>query len=173
MWNVIIPAIVSLLSTYLGSQNKPKEYGLSTDDINKLMDTYRKSGMAGIAQLGGQERANATSRIAASGLDPTLALEQSVFNPILNNLSGARANLEGQLAQQYGNLLTNRAAGQQVADLSKYQSQQNLYSGLGDLGGVASLYGLQNPSGWGFGGNSKGDPNVSNAWMNWVQKQYF
>lgn len=148
-WAAAIPAVISLISAYLASQDKPKGYGLTSGDINEIIDKYRKAGLAGIQQMGEQEKANAASRIAASGLEPTLALQQSVYNPILQRLSGGRGALEGELAKTYGNLMVQRASGQQQADMAEWQGRQGMYSGIADLFGTGATYGWQSHLGQG------------------------
>ena len=130
----------SALTGLFGSSQEAPKLDFSVNDINGLIDKYRQSGMAGISQLGRDERQNATQRLAASGLEPSLALKQSLYNPILNQLSGSRANLEGQLAGTEGNLLMQRAMANQQAEMAQYQNQQNTYSGLSDILGTAALF---------------------------------
>jgi len=119
---------------------QPPQFGFSVEQINELIEKYREAGLEGIKQIGIQGHQDATARLAASGLDPSLGLQQALFNPILQRLSGARGQLEGRLAGTEGNLLLSRAAGQQNADLAGFQNQQNQLSGLTDLASLAALF---------------------------------
>jgi len=138
MWEWLIPGGISLLSSIFGGTQEAPQ--ISAEDINKLINQYRKAGLAGIEQLGIQERQNATNRLAASGLEPSLGLQQSLFNPILDQLGQARAKLEGNLAGVQGNLMVNnlQAQGQGYSNLT------NLFSGIGDLAGLFALSGFNN-----------------------------
>lgn len=142
-WTALIPAALSLLSGAVGSQQKAPDYGLSASQINNLIDKYRRSGLEGIKQMGIQERQDASSRLAASGLTPNIGMQQALYNPILQALSGSRAKLEGNLAGAEGNLLSQQAAGQQRADLANFGNQTDFWSGLSDLFGTGTLYGLE------------------------------
>jgi len=146
MLEYLIPGAVSLLSSFIGGTKEPPKFGVSAADINKLIDKYRESGQAGLAQLGIQERENATARLAASGIEPTLGMQQALFNPVLQKLSIGRSELEGKLASAEGSLLMGQAQGQQTADLAGYQNFTDLFGGLGDLAGLFALQGYFNPS---------------------------
>jgi len=141
MWEWLIPGGISLLSSIFGGTQEAPQ--ISAEDINKLINQYRKAGLAGIEQLGIQERQNATNRLAASGLEPSLGLQQALFNPILDQLGQARAKLEGNLASTQGNLML----GNLQAQGQGYSNLTNLFAGLGDLSGLFALQGWQNNMG--------------------------
>ena len=146
-WEFLIPGGLSLLSSFIGGTKSPPRFGVSASDINQLIEKYRQSGMEGIKQLGINERENATSRLAASGMEPTQGMQQALYNPILQKLSGATTQLEGQLAGVEGNMLMGQAQGQQRADLTGYENFANLFSGMGDLSGLFALQGYMNQGG--------------------------
>jgi hypothetical protein len=138
--------------------NKPKFEGLSAAEINRLIDAYRQQGLEGIRTQGQRAQAGASARLAASGLEPSLALQQSLYNPILEQLSGARANLESGLAQTAGNLTLQSKLAEAGANFQgQMQSQQNilgLLSGIGDVGGLLALQGSLG------GGGGSAFPNI-------------
>ena len=141
----LIPAAISLgTSLFAGTRDAP-DFGVSAADINRLIEKYRESGLAGIKQLGIQERENATARLASSGIEPTLGIQQSLYNPILQKLSIGRSELEGRLASAESNLLLGQAQGQQTSDLMGYQNQLGLFGGIGDLAGLFALSQFYNP----------------------------
>ena len=139
-----IPTAISLASTLFGGSQEPEEFGLSAGEINALIDKYREAGLEGIRTMGQRETQNASRRLAASGLEPTLALQQGLYTPILEKLAGARTNLEGRLAGVQGNLLMGAAQGQQRSDLAGFSNLTDLFAGLGDLSGLFALQGYQN-----------------------------
>jgi len=157
-WALAIPAALSLGSSIFGGSQKPKQFGVSAADINRLIEKYREAGIEGLRELGIQERQNATARLAASGLEPTLGMQQALYNPILQQLGGARAKLEGNLAGTEGNLMLQRAYGQQNADMASYGNSTDLFAGLGDLSGLFALEGYQNWMGQGSNMQGAQDP---------------
>jgi hypothetical protein len=134
----------SLLGGLFGGRS-PQFEGLSAAEINRLIDAYRQQGLEGIRTQGQRAQAGASARLAASGLEPSLALQQSLYNPILEQLSGARAQLESGLAATAGDLtLKSKMAEAQANFGAQMQSQQNilgLLSGIGDVGGLLALQG--------------------------------
>jgi hypothetical protein len=143
----IIPGAISLISSLIGGTRDAGEFDVG--DINALINSYRRSGMAGIERLGVRERERATHRLAASGMEPNLGLQQSLFNPILEKLGIARSDLEGKLAQMRSQMMLAQAQGQQRSDLAEFGNLTDLFSGISDLSGLFALRGLENLDGSG------------------------
>ena len=127
--------LLSLGTSIFGGTRSAGGYDVSR--INRIIEEYRKKGLADIAESGRTAKGEATSRLAASGFAPTLGLQQAAFNPILNQLVGARANLEGQLGQMRAQLMGQM----QRQDLAEFENLTNMLAGLSDLFGTAALRG--------------------------------
>jgi len=127
------------LSLLQGGPDIP-EYGFSAEDVDRLIEAYRQSGMAGLRQLGISEKQGAGRRLAASGQEPTLAMQSAMFTPITERLGGARAGLEGQLAGVEGGLLQHIAdmqfQGDMTGEMAQWGNLQNMFAGLADVGGT-------------------------------------
>jgi hypothetical protein len=135
----IIPAAISAFGAFKGGGQEAPGSAMSIDDIQRLIEAYRQKGESGIAQLVRGERENATQRLAASGLNPSLNLQQALFNPILEKASVGRAQLEGNLASAEGNLLGQRAGQQFTGEQMGFQNRADLWSGLSDLAGLGAF----------------------------------
>ena len=135
----LIPAGISAITSFMGAVKEPPGATLSVGDINRIIGAYRQQGLAGIASLAREERGRATQRLAASGLNPSLNLQQALYNPILERLSGARADLEGNLAQAYSGLIGQRAGQEFQGDVMGYENIINFLAGLSDLAGQGAL----------------------------------
>lgn len=131
-----------------GKSDAP-DYNFDPAQIDKLIKAYRESGMAGLRSLGMQEQTNAVSRLAQSGMAPTLGMQQALFMPIFEQLAGARSGLEGQLAGTEFGARQHMADMQFSSDMAGWENRQNQIAGLTDLLGTGGL-GLL----FGRGGNS-------------------
>lgn len=152
---------VGLLGNLLGG-GKPN-YGMSRSQIDALINAFREKGMAGLRTLGERAQGGAVSRMASQGYEMTPSMQSALFTPIVEQLAGARAGLEGNLAGVQGGMLQHRADQQFGADMMGYQNQMGLFNNLMDIGGMGLLGQSFMGQGGGGGGGYQGDPEVLEA----------
>jgi len=119
--------------------NRAPRYGMRREDIDKLISSYRRAGLAGLSQLGQQEMGNMSARLASMGIAQSPGTMQAAYTPILERLAGGRAQLEGNLAGTEAGMLQNMYGQQFQSQMSQWQDINQLLAGLMDLGGMGLL----------------------------------
>jgi hypothetical protein len=122
--------------------NRAPEYGMRREDIDKLISSYRRAGLAGLSQLGQQEMGNMSARLASVGVAQSPGTMQAAYTPILERLAGGRAQLEGNLAGTEAGMLQNMYNQQFQAQMYPWQDRNQLLASLMDLGGIGLLSGM-------------------------------
>jgi len=134
---------VGALGKLFSGKPKVPEYGFGPAEIDKLIESVRSGGLAGLQALGQQQMQGASGRLASMGVASSPAMQAAMFNPIMEGLAGARGQFEGNLAGLQGGFQQHAAdmqyQGEMQGEMARWNDMQNLWGGLMDVGGMSLL----------------------------------